>query len=74
MAKPHGATGRVDDSTFLAAALFGAALALGAVVMAAGMLAGLLSGRGIARPTDGLPQTVLRALTGDPQKLLSFRT
>ncbi|MFJ2566585.1 type IV secretory system conjugative DNA transfer family protein [Streptomyces sp. NPDC087568] len=62
--KPAG--GGLDDNTLLAAYGAGLAVTLGGSVLLAGPLAALLTGRGWARSTKSVPETVLRALVNGP--------
>ncbi|GHF88969.1 hypothetical protein GCM10018790_77920 [Kitasatospora xanthocidica] len=57
---------RVDDGTFLAGLAAGAVVSLGAVSLAAGALAGLLSGGGMPRMTASVPETLLLSVAQGP--------
>ncbi|MBP0453943.1 type IV secretory system conjugative DNA transfer family protein [Kitasatospora sp. RG8] len=56
----------MDDGTFLAGLAAGAVVSLGAVSLAAGALAGLLSGGGLPRMTASVPQTLLLSVVKGP--------
>ncbi|MFE2911402.1 type IV secretory system conjugative DNA transfer family protein [Kitasatospora indigofera] len=65
------ADSRMDDSTLLWALGVGALVSGGAVVLAAGALAGLLSGNGLPRMTAGVPETVLMSVAKGPAAVYS---
>ncbi|MET8451671.1 type IV secretory system conjugative DNA transfer family protein [Streptomyces sp. NPDC005209] len=62
--KPAGSG--LDDNTLLAAYAAGLAVTLGGAVLLAAPLAALLTGRGWAHATAGVPETVLRSLVNGP--------
>ncbi|MFE2408159.1 type IV secretory system conjugative DNA transfer family protein [Kitasatospora sp. NPDC059408] len=57
---------RVDDGTFLFGLAAGAVVSLGAVSLAAGALAGLLSGGGLPKMTASVPETLLLSVAQGP--------